>query len=198
MTIKLILKGRMHGSDIVNTLHYVDVAGTGGMTPDEMAQEVVDAYTPFVNAHCSNQYSLTGIDWVDPDAGGGQPALPTSPSGLPLVGGVAANAAASQVAGLINWKSIANAPWQGKTYLGGVAESQLNTSGDWEVAFINAADTLANALIDLSNGSGGEAKLVIRSRGTATIPAGQTAVVDTGIINPVPATLRRRKKGVGS
>ena len=198
MTIKLIVKQKLNNNDIINTLHYVNDAGSGGMTPDEMAQAVVDAFATWLPTVWSTEWSLVGIDWVDPDAGGGQPALPANATGLPLTGATLPQAQATQVTCLINWKSVANAPWRGRTYLGGMYDGAVTVGGDFEAGVVDAANALATDLLGISNGNGGFASLVLRSGGTSTVAAGTTALIQDGIASAIPAIQRRRRLGSGS
>jgi len=198
MTIKLIVKQRLNNNDMINTLHYENDPSTSGMTPDEMAQAVVDAYQTHLAALWSTEWSLVGIDWVDPDAGGGQPALPANVTGLPVTGDTLPQAMANQVAALVNWKSTSNAPWRGRTYLGGMYDGGITVGGVFEAGIVTAVNAWATDLLGITNGNGGFASLVLRSGGTATVPAGTTSLIQDGEMNPIPATQRRRRIGVGS
>lgn len=205
MTIKLTVKQRLFGQLVVNTYHYVSDQGSSGMTPDEMAQAVVNAYGTWLPGLWSPEWSVIGVDWVDPDAGGGQPALPANVTGLPIVGTQGTQSQASQIAVLINWNSVENAPWRGRTFLAGMYDAGVTVGGVWESGIVSAANALATDLLGISNGSGGFASLVLRSGGTedketgeVLVPAGTTSLVQSGVCNPIPSTQRRRRIGVGA
>lgn len=198
MTIKLIVKQKLNANDIINTFHYGVDPASSGMTPDEMAQAVAQAYADHLATLWSTEWSLVGIDWVDPDAGGGQPSVPANVPILPITGDTLPQAQANQVACLINWIAPTQAPFRGKTYLGGMYDAAISVGGVWESGLVDAVNAFATDLLGITNGSGGFASLVIRSGGTPTVPAGQISLVQDGVCNPVPATQRRRRLTVGS
>lgn len=192
MTIKYILKQTLNGEQIINTLHYRDVDGQAPLTPDETAVLIAGLWQTHLAPWLSDAHSLTGIDWVDPDAGGGQPAVPAVVPALPIVGQQAFPSMSNRVAALINWKSSENAPWKGRTNLSGWYEQGMQPGNNFSLEIITGVNAFAfNALV-LDDGNGKQGELVLRSRKSNVIPVGTVSKVTSGEINFKPKTIKSR------
>lgn len=192
MTIKYNLLQTLNGKRIVNTLHYVDDPNQSSITPNETAELIAAAYSTHAISVLSEDWTLDEITYVDPDAGGGQPAVPAIVPALPIQGSVASASMSNRASALINWKASANAPWRGRMNVGGIYENGMQPGNIFDAAVQAAISALAFNLITLSDGLGGGAQLVLRSTNSNVIPAGTTSVVVTGTLNNSPKTIRSR------
>lgn len=114
----------------------------------------------------------------------------------PLVGTHTGDPAPSQIALLATLKAIGAPPNRGRIYFSGLAEAQL-VGGLWNTAttdlFFDLVDTWANGV---NNGTG-ESFLRIGRKDASGILVSSNPV-DSIILQPIPATQRRRRRGVGS
>lgn len=198
MTYKFVIKQKLHGNDIVNTFHYSDTGGVGGGDIQTIVDHLADAYRDYLSVVYSEKWSMVGIDFYDTDDPPGTPAVPYVPTtGFP-VGVVTGDAAANQLATLINWKCQQGPPYRGRTYLSGWSENMLGSVGNITQANQDAASDFADDIKSIPVSGGSTAVLVIYSTGSNVVPAGTTAVVTSHNINGFPRTQRRRAIGTGS
>lgn len=198
MAYKFILKQKLRGNDVINTFVYEDDPTNPIGNPLPIAQAIVDSMVSLVTNWFSTEYALNDVYYVDPDLGGGQPAVPMPVTGLPLAGGVAQPACANQLCLLLNWRCLNNAPWRGRTSLSGMYEQAIDTGGTWEAGLLSDAQDWATDMLGLTDGLGGFAYLNIRSTGSQNVPVGTLSLVESASANPVPTTIRTRRLGRGS
>ena len=192
MTTKFILRQRLNNKEIVNTLHYLDVPGETALTPQEVADQIAIEFNTHAGPLMSTDWTLYEIAFVDPDAGGGQPAVILPSVNLPVVGQTPTPSMSNRTTVLINWQCANNAPWRGRTNISGVSELGMDNGNVFQADVQAGINALASNLQDLTDGNGARAKLVIWSGGTDTIVAGTTSDVTSYNVNPSPKTIRSR------
>lgn len=192
MTIKFNIKQTLNGAQILQTLHYQPDPVSGQITANEIAQGIRDAYADHLVGILADQWSLDEITYVDPDAGGGAPALPAVITGLPLAGAANSVSMANRTTCRVNFKATENAPYRGGSNLSGMYEAGMDAGNVFTSAVIDAVQLWANDLLGITNASGEIANLVIRSTGSSIVPVGTTSLVVDAVVNPKPKTLRSR------
>lgn len=198
MTVQVIIEMQLNGVTMINRFNYIDDGVLPMMAPEDIVEGVLTDYATLWAPSAVDRWSIVAASYVDPDAGGGQPATPVASPQLPIVGQVDQPSMANQVALLINWKTANQAPWRGRTYLCGMGEASMEDGSVFGSGVMTAAQNLADALLTQVNGMTEAAALAIRSEGTSTIPAGQTSGVVVATASNNPATLRSRRVGNGS
>lgn len=192
MTVRFNVKQVLNGEEILNTFHYQEAVGSAPIDPDEVAQKIAQSYATHLVPRLSDQWSLTEITYVDPDAGGGQPALPCDVPALPLVGAGAFPSMSNRSTCLINWKSNTTAPWKGRTNISGFGETAMENGNVFNQLIINDADAFADDMYGHVYDSTSLANLVIYGRPNANRPNSITSLAATHTINPKPRTVRSR------
>lgn len=198
MSLRFVVKQKMNDNDIVNVFTFTEQDGFVMPVPERMAELIRDIYANNYAPIASDGWALTGIEYYDSTNVAGTPAQDVSPSGLPIVGTGGPGSVANQTAGLVNWKTVGGPPFRGRTYFGGIAAGKINTIGNWDTSVLNALAAVAFGLVVLTDPNGPRARLTIRSTKSNVVPAGTVAQVSTSQVNPIPASQRRRRKGVGS
>lgn len=198
MTLKFVVTQRLHNNDVVNVLNFEEVDGFAIPTPERIAELIVTEWSTAMSLVLSDEWQMTKIEYYDSANPPGTPAIDVTPASLPLQGASTASAMPNQVSLLVNWKTVGGPPFRGRTNLGGVAANQLSNDGTWQPTALAAAAALAFNLTTLTDPNGPRAGLVIVSTNSSLVPAGTTAPVSVQNVNPIPATQRRRRLGVGS
>lgn len=198
MSYEIRINQRLNGQEVINIVHYD--AFNADVLPDivDLCTKIKDEWVIELSAQLSFEMSLIGFDYRVLPAAPGTPFVPVPVAGLPLVGQSADNSMAAQVALVLDKRSNTNAPWRGSLKIGGMAETNMGGGGFFSTNMLNAAQAYADGLRYVEITPGVAATMVIRSRGTATVPVGQEAPVATFTAVPNPGTLKSRKFGTGS
>jgi len=145
----------------------------------------------------ANDWQMTGAIVRDLAVGG--PGTSYLFTGGPLVGGTASvPGTANQIAALISTQAIsATAPTRGRIYLAGVANASMGDDGLWDAGAVIAGQALADSLVVPAFACADPMNLRI-VRLIAGGLFGQDNPVASVIFRNNPATIRRRRLGVGA
>lgn len=211
---RVTFEGLLYSQQMVNVFYFQMYNNFIPSAPDAFVMEdflthMTDVDITKYLACLSNQYTLTKLTArtiLEPEI-----VVEHTYTGTLPTGAVASEATATQVAGIVSWKTnYAGRRYRGRTYLPAVPESMLTLGfleptqrtnmSDWAEwhrgqAFTGPASSTWEAnLVILSDPDG-----VLPSN---TTPAGKRAptfdVVQSSIVRFAPGTQRRRKIGVGS
>ena len=192
------IKQKLHGSDIINVVHYEAFNADVLPTIEDLCSKIRDEWIIEMSPWLSGEISLVGFDYRVEPADPNTPFVPVTVTGLPVVGQSADNAMAGQVCLILDKRSNTNAPWRGSLKVGGIADSAMGSDGNFNNSVVTSAQAYADGLryVEISPNVAGT--MVIVSRDSKFIPAGQFAPVATLTANPNPGTLRSRRLGRGS
>lgn len=211
---RVTFEGTLYSQQMVNVFYFQMY---NNFIPSAPSADVMTDFLTYLTdvditrylACLSNQYTLvklTARTILEPEI-----VVEHAYTGTLPTGAVASEATATQVAGIVSWKTnYAGRRYRGRTYLPAVPESML-TLGFLEPAQRTAMDTWADwhrAQAFTGPGSSAwSANLVVLSDPDGVLPSSTTPagkrqptfdVVQSYVIRYSPGTQRRRKIGVGS
>lgn len=193
---ELSLVGIQTGSEIVSTFKYRTETAVGSKQ-DEMlalAEEFLNTGIPSIAAICSDSLAWHTIrvrDIIDPING-----IDRSVSAS---GAVTGDFMPKQVAALILWRTgFIGRSRQGRLYLPAVTEAQFDGE-EWDSGFQASVTGFAGAinLLAISDFPDTGDDFTFQQGVYSTVEANFFPIISFGL-QPVPATQRRRRSGVGS
>lgn len=159
------------------------------------ADQLRDLWDETLRPFQSTTWSLTGLRFVSMP--------PSSPfsvevgfSAGPLVGTASEDVLANQTALLVSTQFLGAAPNRGRVYFAGVPDSSL-VAGRWTAVSRSAAGAMVTAWANGIEGQGEDNIFLRIARVAGEPPATTSNPVETVIPRDVPATVRRRRIGVG-
>lgn len=198
MPLKAVVQQTLRGADVINVLHF-DGADAVLANKDQIGQAIADAYRINMQPQYSSEYEFTGVLFYDTAAPSGAPGQPAILTGVPWQGTNADDAAINQLAYVVGLTAAGGPPFRGRIFLGGFYRTATGSSGGWSGPPTTAATGLAQALLSIGPAIGGVVNWVIyRPAKTNPVVVEAWAQVTSFNTNTTPATLRRRKLGVGS
>ena len=193
----VVLNQRLLAQTIQNVLVFSNIPEdeTGRQT---FADALRFAWTTWISgAHRSNNWQWTNVTFiynedlpiysVDVDFTGG-----------PVLGSNASNNLPLQTAMLAKTGIVGPPPNRGRVYFGGMCADQLDDLVNWDDGIMSATQDFLDDCVNgiAYTGGAGTAFLRIARRSSAGVITSSNPV-ETVTMDPVPATQRRRRQGVG-
>ena len=198
MTLRFVVRQQYAGQELINILHYAEGGGVSQADGDTIAEALADAWFDRLRILLSTEWMLKDIIMYDADGPQGTPGIFTNfPTGQ-FVGLATETPSPTQSAVYVRYVCQQGPPFGGGTYLGGFGSAVLDFSAKVDNTTLTAVNNWFTDIQNIDVGNGNTAQLVVRSRGTNTLPAGTTAVVTRGRASDVPAIQNRRRIGRGS
>lgn len=198
MGYKIVCEWRNNNQVMINT-HCYDTSGLDSLPPAlDVAEAIKDAWFLLLAPQMASSTSLVRFVKYDLDADPNTPGEVLPVTNLPLNGGASSASMPNAVSVLINHNCTGNAPWRGRTNIGGMEETGMGGGGFFTTPLVNAVQSYADAIREIETAPNQVAKMIIVSGGTANTPKGQFSFVQTSTANPNPAQQRRRRIGRGS
>jgi len=197
MGLTIVIDGGTPDGDIKNVLSF-DGAGAILANAQEVVDEIRDIWNDFIATEQNEDYSWATATVYAHDSAPGTPGLVITPTAGTLVGLDSSVIMPTQVAMLVALSSNLNAPWRGRSFIGGLTENSNSVRGIWVQSAVDNIQAAFEAFQDMTVNGSQPVNLAIKSRGTATVAANTLAVVSTVLTRSRVATQRRRRLGQGS
>lgn len=192
---RIVARQSWLGQTVANVFHVSDAFDntTGELICDVFAQEYFD----HVRGNASNVWGLDDFTYRDLDLVGSSE-IPYVPGLCPFVGSNVGPTTPTQIAALISWYAGPVRPNRGRSYIAGMAEGVWE--GDGLIGATPKADlqNFAQGLFDglAALGAGVDLTLLGHAPGDPLTEVRHEIV--SFVVRDVPATMRKRRIGVGS
>lgn len=195
---QVVLKQRWLLQECRNIFYYETITGNPSASEwQDIVDEIRADYVSELVAGLSDEWSFYGIDYRQVDVSG-LPSFSVVPTLGTLVGSLAADPVATQIAMLVSVKENTTAPNHCRSYIAGFTENSLNDSL-WAVGTMATGVDFISEMSVLNAAGTNELQRVSARWNTAhdAVTAYNNVAAATPVASQVPATQRRRRIGIG-
>jgi len=190
----IVLNQILHGNVVKNVLVWNNL-----LDPEPDAQEIADAirqgFIDHVLSNIVNEWSLTSVTFIYNDEAPIYSIEVPFTAG-PLQGASTAGATANQMCLLVSTTINGPPPNRGRVYFGGISLGAIDQSGNWALSAQQDYQGMVEFWRDGITTTNNQIFLRIARRDAAGLVTLSSAVENV-IPREVPATQRKRRKGVG-
>jgi len=193
---EIVLEGRQGIEDMLTVLHY-ELSGTAPYDWQAMADLIRLDIVDNLQSVLVPNASYVGITVREDMPGSVGVFIPFTLGAI--AGTVVDPDNITQVAALVRKTTgTLTRPNKGRVFQGGITARLANTVGSWEPALMTALEAFWNDMLTISFSGPSTATMVIKASDPTQPNTVEQNVVNFMSVAPLPSTLKRRKRGIGS